>query len=185
MRKIIFIILLLIPISYSIYGGETINYTFEKCSSITVEIKTDNLSYSEWIIEPNCTETSLGFWECYCEDNWSLLLTPRPNAVGTYGLTLFNYYTGETETETIHHYSTRTIYIQNETNITETIEVPTIKEVPVEKIVEKTVEKIVYENQTNTIEIPFKQTNWTWVIVFSIVGLIFGFILTKILTKGD
>ncbi|MHA1302760.1 MAG: hypothetical protein ACTSPI_03550 [Candidatus Heimdallarchaeaceae archaeon] len=183
MKRLILILLLTIPISLSLYGGETLNYTFEKCSYITVEIKTDNISYSEWIIEPNCTETSLGFWECYCEDNWDILLTPRPNAVGTYELTLFNYYTVKTETETIHHYNTRKVYIQNKTNITETIEVPTIKEVPIERIVKETL----YKNQTIEvpIEIPVKQTNWIWVIVFSIVSLIIGVILTKIFMKGD
>jgi len=105
MKKIILILLMILPISFALYGGETINYTFDKCEYLTAKIEANNLSYNEWDIEPNCTETSLGFWDCQCEDNWTLFLAPKPNAVGTYNLTLLNYYS-EAESEVIHQKGT-------------------------------------------------------------------------------
>ena len=99
------------------YGGETINYTFDKCNFMDIEI-TSNLPVvlGEWNLEPDCSEVSAGEFICTCQDDYVLLLTPKVNAVGTYNFIFDTYVEGEYPEPKY-----RTVYRDKIINVTSTI----------------------------------------------------------------
>jgi len=106
----------LFSISYAWYGGETRGFFFTKCDKIEVDIfGVEN--YGEWDADPYCVETSPGHFECNCSDNFMLYLTPAPNAVGSYNITITNYY--EEKVRTITKTVTIEVPYENKTKIEE------------------------------------------------------------------
>jgi hypothetical protein len=83
----------------SIFGGEPVSYTFPRCAWLTVNI-TDAV-LTQWNAAPNCTEQSAGNFYCTCSDNYTLILTPKPNAMGTFTIFITNYITQSTETQSV------------------------------------------------------------------------------------
>lgn len=94
MKKIIMAILILLMVSpaFALFGGETVSYNFSKCNYLTVNITPceDN----EWTVE-NCIEESIGNFYCSCNDDYNLNLTPAVNSVGTFVITMTNFYEEE------------------------------------------------------------------------------------------
>jgi hypothetical protein len=91
------ILLLLIPAATALYGGESITYHLEKCNYLTTIIQPSELG--EWTIS-NCTEKTPGFFNCTCEDDYTITLKPAINSIGTFNITLniTQDYTPETTT---------------------------------------------------------------------------------------
>lgn len=93
------IALLLFPaIAYAIYGGETVSYNFTSCQNLIVNIT--NTQMNEWSASPNCTEETAGNFNCNCSDNWTLNLTPAVNSVGTFTISVTDYYSQSVQTQT-------------------------------------------------------------------------------------
>jgi len=109
--------LAIVPTAFAYYGGDSITYHFEKCNAIEVNITTAELN--EFILN-DCAEISPGYFECNCSDDYDLNITPAANSVGTFNISITNYYDQEVETVEVHTSgATRTVYvtttIQNET----------------------------------------------------------------------
>ena len=83
------ILLLLASPVLAIFGGEAINFTFAKCSYLTANITPSELE--EWSAQ-SCIEQSAGNFYCVCNDNYILNLTPAQNSVGTFVITMTNFY---------------------------------------------------------------------------------------------
>jgi len=73
----------------AIYGGETISFPFEKCQDLLVNITPCEVG--EWVAE-NCVEESICNFVCDCTDDYVLNLTVAENSVGTFEITLTNYW---------------------------------------------------------------------------------------------
>jgi len=93
MKKTILIIMLILclPLVYSLYGGETWSYHFDKCDELKVNITgTDKIDEGEYTILNNCTKNQTNYYICDCEDNYDFNVTFKINAVNNYTFD-FNY----------------------------------------------------------------------------------------------
>jgi hypothetical protein len=75
---------------WNIYGGDKISYNFTNCGWLIVNITSSVMG--EWRLGPNCIEQSAGNFYCTCKDRWTLSLSPKPNSVGTFKITIKDYY---------------------------------------------------------------------------------------------
>ena len=93
MKKTILIIMfiLLIPLAFALYGGETWTYTFDKCDILRVNITgTEEIIEGEYTILNNCTKNDTDYYICNCNDNYDFKVTFKINAVNNYTFD-FNY----------------------------------------------------------------------------------------------
>ena len=107
MKAIIAVLLLfsLLPVVVSaIYGGDSISYVINDCHKLMVNIT--NAELNEWKVSPNCTEETAGNFNCNCSGNWTLNLTPATNSEGSFAISIINYDSIETTTQTVFVSST-------------------------------------------------------------------------------
>lgn len=90
---LVFLLTASIGYAETIYGGDTKSYFFEKCIYLIVNITPSE--WQEWSAYPDCTEESAGNFFCTCADNWTLYLSPKVNSVGTFDLSITDYYTDD------------------------------------------------------------------------------------------
>lgn len=95
MKQLILILILIIlclPFSYALYGGENWSYDFPKCDNLIVNITSDlGIDPGEYtILNDNCTEESDNYFLCDCYDHYNLTISFAVNAVNQYNI-LFNY----------------------------------------------------------------------------------------------
>ena len=93
MKKTIMILMfvLLLPLVYALYGGETWSYHFDKCDSLEVNITgTDRIDEGEYTILNNCTKNQTNYYICDCNDDYFFNVTFKVNAVNNYTFD-FNY----------------------------------------------------------------------------------------------
>ena len=94
MKKTILIIMMFIlslPLVYSIYGGETWSYHFDKCDELKVNITgKDRIDDGEYTILNNCTKNETNYYICDCNDNYDFSVTFKINAINNYTFS-FNY----------------------------------------------------------------------------------------------
>jgi len=95
-----FLLFLICP-AYALVAGDTISYNFEKCDYLSVNITP--CEHGEWTAE-NCIEELTGNFNCDCDDNYRLNLTPAINCAGEFLITLTNYYEGEALAEVIRQF---------------------------------------------------------------------------------
>ena len=82
--------ILCLPLAYSIYGGETWTFHFDKCDELKVNITgTDKIDRGEYTILNNCTKNK-NYYICDCNDNYDFNVTFKVNAVNNYSFN-FNY----------------------------------------------------------------------------------------------
>ncbi len=92
-------IILIIPLVYPIYGGETVRYLFEKCDELRVNVTAEVLDSREYIILNDCEEEDTNYWVCDCYDHYYFDISFMANAVNNYTL-YFNYDYSKMITET-------------------------------------------------------------------------------------
>ena len=80
------------PASLAMYGGDAISYNFSSCSNLLVNIT--NAQLGEWNAYPNCTEETAGYFFCDCTEGWTLYLSPKPNSVGEFNVSVQDFYQG-------------------------------------------------------------------------------------------
>jgi len=99
MKVVLLLVLLLIPVAFStLHGGETATFKFNKCEELTVEVNsTPPVDYGEIELDPECVEIDAGYFECICENNFILNVTPKINAVGSYDIKFTYSYFNDTE----------------------------------------------------------------------------------------
>ena len=93
MKKTIIILMfiLLLPLVYALYGGETQSWKFDKCDSLEVNITaTSKIDKGEYTILNNCIENQSNYYICDCNDNYNFSVTFKVNALNNYTF-LFNY----------------------------------------------------------------------------------------------
>lgn len=148
----------------SIFGGDPITYNFQRCEWLTVNIT--NAVLNEWNATPNCVEQSAGNFYCTCVNNYNLTLTPKPNSVGTFSITLNNYWTEQSSTGGGGSYGggcTPAVVYKNTT---------TIIEKPI--YIDRTVNNTIYVPVNNTVEKTVYQVpDYMWVVV--VIGLACAF----------
>ena len=88
---IILIFILFLPLVFSMYGGETWSYHFDKCDNLMVNITgTEEIIDGEYTILNNCTKNQTNHYMCDCNDNYYFNVTFKVNAVNNYTFD-FNY----------------------------------------------------------------------------------------------
>lgn len=87
--KYYILLIMLLPMALALYGGESYTYHLDQCDNATVTI---NANQSEWTIL-NCTETSLGQYQCNCTNNYNMIFQSKPNVIGTYNINISYSYT--------------------------------------------------------------------------------------------
>lgn len=162
----IFLLLTVYP-AYALVAGDTISYNFSTCDYLTVNITP--CEENEWYVE-NCIQELTGNWFCDCQDNYQLNLTPAPNCVGEFVITMTSYYDGESEV-------IRQVFIGGgfigsllPKEVEEISEIPVeeeVEEIPIEEIEEVPTEEIIPETPIGLFLLP---TNW-------LVGVISGIII--------
>lgn len=84
--------IILIPIVYSLYGGETWSYHFPKCNILEISVYgTLPIDNDEYNILNDCIKLGDNHWGCDCYDNYDLSISFKTNAVNNYTF-YFNYY---------------------------------------------------------------------------------------------
>lgn len=146
MKKALFLIIgmLLLPLNVyaqSIFGGETVSYTIDRCEQLSVSIIPSE--DGEWIID-GCEMANPTLWLCDCSDNFVLNLTSAANAIGTFDIEIeYSYSEPEPVKETMtftYPQSVGVIYRDITLNVT------------------KTIERTVYINQTEIINQTIEDT---------------------------
>lgn len=89
-------LLLVIPIVYGLYGGDTWSYLLENCDKYNITITPCEVN--EWKIN-GCIENNTGFWMCNCSDNYSINLTSASNSLGNFTIKIDYMWTTLTETQ--------------------------------------------------------------------------------------
>jgi len=170
----------------TIFAGENITQHFDYCENLTIEIIP--CEENEWFAFPNCTETSTGYFECNCTDNWNVYLKPAINSVGSFNITFINYYTRYTSTG--HHRSssgketTEIIYKNTTTLIHEYMENEKKMKEFYEKIEDN---KELITNLTKTIFSQSEQIRAMnkslkrLIIIFLFIGTIIGAVITGVI----
>ena len=93
MKKTILITMLILclPLAYSIYGGETWKYHFDKCDELRINITAiSTIDEGEYTILNNCTEIETNYYTCDCNNNYDFNVSFRINTVNNY-IFHFNY----------------------------------------------------------------------------------------------
>lgn len=93
MKKTIIILMfiLIIPIAYSLYGGETWSYHFNKCDHLIVNITAiDKIDSREYSILSNCSNATGNYYTCDCYDDYNFTIKFHNGAVNNYTF-YFNY----------------------------------------------------------------------------------------------
>lgn len=85
------IFILLLPLAFSVYGGETWSYHFDKCDTLRVNITAiDKIDNGEYTILNNCTKNQTNYYICECDNDYDFNVTFEINAVNSYTF-YFNY----------------------------------------------------------------------------------------------
>ncbi len=92
-------IILIIPLVYSIYGGETWVYHFEECDDLRANITAMTIDEGEYEILNDCTENNTNYWICDCEDDFDFKIRFNLTTLNNYTI-YFNYDYSRMITET-------------------------------------------------------------------------------------
>ncbi len=94
MKKTIIIMMmfiLLIPLAFALYGGETWTYTFDECDKLKVNITAiDTIDEGEYTILNDCTENGTNYHLCDCYNDYNFTVQFHPGAINNYTF-IFNY----------------------------------------------------------------------------------------------
>ena len=92
MKKTILIMMLILflPLAYSISGGETWRYHFYECDKLRVNITADYIEEGEYTILNDCIEDETNYYICDCYDGYYFNISFEVNTVNHYTL-YFNY----------------------------------------------------------------------------------------------
>jgi len=93
MKKIIWLILILLclPLVYSLYGGQTWQYHFSECDRLEVNITSPGgISDGEYTILSNCTMNGSNFYVCDCVDGFDFVVDFNIQTLNNYTFS-FNY----------------------------------------------------------------------------------------------
>ncbi len=101
MKKIMLLsmIILLLPIAYSIYGGETWVYHFDECDELRANITAVAIDEGEYEILNDCIENNTNYWVCDCENDFDFKIKFKVNTLNNYTI-YFNYDYSKMITET-------------------------------------------------------------------------------------
>lgn len=84
------ILILLLPVVYGLYGGETWTYHFDKCETLEAYIEaTSQIDNGEYDVLNNCTKDNNSY-SCKCYNNYYFNISFKPNTINNYTIT-FNY----------------------------------------------------------------------------------------------
>ena len=104
MKEIILavIVVLIVPVVYSLYGGENWSYHFDRCNYLTVNITgTLVIDEGEYTILNDCTKLQNNYWGCNCKDDYNFSVSFKSNAINNYSFEFDYLYSEETSEQEI------------------------------------------------------------------------------------